>query len=104
MYAAEIATDAGLGLAILALYASLLEKAITMEFMVHSKAFGPHGMFFFLGGVTLLGAFFIYFFVKETKGLDDKQKKLLYTPAEFLPAHEDEVIKDIEMEQAQMKS
>jgi len=72
MYAGEIASDTGLGLAILALYASLLEKAITMEFMVHSKAFGPEGMFFFLGGVTLVGAVFIFFFVKETRGLEDK--------------------------------
>lgn len=72
MYAGEIASDTGLGLAILALYASLLEKAITMEFMVHSKAFGPQGMFFFLGGVTTIGAFFIFFVVKETAGLEDK--------------------------------
>jgi len=41
MYAGEVASDTGLGLAILALYASLLEKAITMEFMVHSDTFGP---------------------------------------------------------------
>ena len=85
MYAGEVASDTGLGLAILALYASLLEKAITMEFMVHSKTFGPEGMFFFLGGITFVGAVFIIIFVKETHGLDDKQKKLLYTPAEYLP-------------------
>lgn len=72
MYAGEVATDTGLGLAILALYASLLEKAITMEFMVHSKSFGPQGMFLFLGGVTLVGAVFILIFVKETRGLEDK--------------------------------
>jgi len=72
MYAGEIASDTGLGLAILALYASLLEKAITMEFMVHSKTFGPQGMFFFLGGVTFVGAIFIFFVIKETQGLEDK--------------------------------
>ena len=94
MYAGEVASDTGLGLAILALYASLLEKAITMEFMVHSKTFGPSGMFFFLGGVTLLGSAFIAIFVKETRGLDDKAKKLLYTPAEFLA--EEGVTQDVE--------
>ena len=72
MYAGEVASDTGLGLAILALYASLLEKAITMEFMVHSKAFGPEGMFFFLGGITSVGAIFIFFVIKETQGLEDK--------------------------------
>ena len=97
MYAGEVASDTGLGLAILALYASLLEKAITMEFMVHSKTFGPAGMFFFLGGVTFIGAVFIFFFVKETSGLSDKEKKQLYTPKEFLP--EDDIIDEIEMEE-----
>lgn len=83
MYAGEVAVDTGLGICVLALYASLLEKAITMEFMVHS-AMGPEGMFFFLGGVTFIGAIFIKIFVKETRGLDDKEKKLLYTPVEYL--------------------
>lgn len=53
-------------------------------------------MFFFLGGVTFLGAVFIFFFVKETQGLSDKQKKLLYTPKEYLD--EDNIIAEIEME------
>ena len=83
MYAGEVATDTGLGLAILALYASLLEKAITMEFMVHSKTFGPSGMFFFLGGITFVGAVFIIIFIKETHGKEDGEKKLLYTPIEY---------------------
>jgi hypothetical protein len=91
MYAGEVAVDTGLGICVLALYASLLEKAITMEFMVHS-AMGPTGMFFFLGGVTFIGAVFIHVFIKETKGLSDKQKKLLYTPPQYLPPS-----KDIEM-------
>ena len=74
MYSAEIAVDTALGLCVLALFLSLLEKAITMDFMVHSKM-GPHGMFFFMGGVTLIGAIFIAVWVKETKGLTDKEKK-----------------------------
>ena len=79
MYAAEVAVDTALGLCILALFLSLLEKAITMEFMVHS-AMGPHGMFFFLGAITLIGAIFIALFIKETKGLSDLEKKSLYFP------------------------
>jgi len=58
MYAAEVAVDTALGLCVLALFLSLLEKAITMEFMVHS-AMGAPGMFFILGGVTLIGAIFV---------------------------------------------
>ena len=79
MYAAEVAVDTALGLCVLALFLSLLEKAITMEFMVHSFM-GAQGMFFLLGGITLLGAIFIQVFVKETKGLSDLEKKQLYMP------------------------
>ena len=83
MYAAEVAVDTALGLCILALFLSLLEKAITMEFMVHS-AMGPQGMFFLLGGITLVGALFVAIYIKETKGLSDKEKKQLYTPQQLL--------------------
>jgi hypothetical protein len=83
MYAAEVAVDTALGLCVLALFLSLLEKAITMEFMVHS-AMGPQGMFFLLGGITLLGAIFVAVFIKETKGLSDKEKKQLYTPKDMI--------------------
>ena len=83
MYAAEVAVDTALGLCVLALFLSLLEKAITMEFMVHS-AMGAPGMFFILGGVTLLGSIFVKIFVKETKGLSDKEKKQLYMPEKFI--------------------
>jgi hypothetical protein len=83
MYAAEVAVDTALGLCVLALFLSLLEKAITMEFMVHS-AMGAQGMFFLLGGVTLVGAVFVAMFVKETKGLSDLEKKSLYTPQDLL--------------------
>jgi len=82
MYAAEVAVDTALGLCILALFLSLLEKAITMEFMVHS-AMGPDGMFYFLGAITLVGAVFVAIFIKETKGLSDMEKKTLYMPADL---------------------
>ena len=103
MYAAEVAVDTALGLCILALFLSLLEKAITMEFMVHSRM-GPHGMFYLLGGITLVGAVFVAIFIKETKGLSDYEKKTLYMPEEFKTgastadrAIEDSIAKNKEM-------
>lgn len=83
MYAAEVAVDTALGICILALFLSLLEKAITMEFMVHSSLIGPHGMFFILGVITIIGAVFMKVYVKETKGLSDKEKKQLYMPIDL---------------------
>jgi len=85
MYAAEVAVDTGLGICVLALYLSLLEKAITMEFMVHSSMGAP-GMFYVLGGITLLGAVFIQVFIKETKGLTDVEKKRLFMPLDLIEA------------------
>ena len=41
---------------------------------------GPHGFFFLLSGMTLLGGLYIKVFVKETRGLTDKEKKKLYRP------------------------
>jgi len=91
MYAAEVAVDTALGLCVLALFLSLLVKAITMEFLVHS-AMGPQGMFFLLGGITLLGAVFVLVYIKETKGLSDKEKKSLYTPQDMLDEDAKEAI------------
>lgn len=90
MYAAEVAVDTALGLCILAMFLSLLEKAITMEFMVHS-GMGPHGMFIFLGVITLIGAVFIGVCVKETKGLSDLEKKSLYIPEDMLENKENDM-------------
>lgn len=101
MYAGEVAVDTGLGICVLALYLSLLEKAITMEFMVHSRM-GPTGMFFFLSAITFIGAVFIQVFVRETKGLNDKQKKELFTPKKFL--EQDQKDKDIELAAKVIKS
>jgi len=83
MYAAEVAVDTGLGICVLALYLSLLEKAITMEFMVHSDMGAP-GMFYVLGGITLVGAVFIQCYIKETRGLTDVEKKQLFMPLDCI--------------------
>jgi hypothetical protein len=117
MYAAEVAVDTALGLCILALFLSLLEKAITMEFMVHS-AMGAHGMFFLLGAITLIGALFVAVFIRETKGLSDIEKKSLYFPEDLRVTQateerqiegsafkaDEDVPKDIELEQYDDKS
>ena len=36
---------------------------------------GSSGIFYFFGVMAFLGGVFIHFFVKETKGLNDLQKK-----------------------------
>ena len=42
--------------------------------------FGSQGVFFMFGIFSAIGAIFEYFFVAETKGLSEKDKKSLYIP------------------------
>ena len=42
---------------------------------------GPDGTFLYFSIVSTLGLIFMFFFLKETHGLTDKQKKELYMPA-----------------------
>lgn len=44
-----------------------------------NSALQPQGVFFLFGGITIIGFFFIWFFIKDTTGLSDKQKKNLYS-------------------------
>ena len=40
------------------------------------------GVFIMFGSITIAGFFFILFFIKDTYGLTDKEKKQLYLPAD----------------------
>ena len=65
------------GLIVLAFFGMLFIQSLALEPLMDS-ALQPQGVFFLFGGLTLLGFFFILFFVKDTTGLTDKQKKNLY--------------------------
>ena len=54
-----------------------------------------YGSIWYFGVLTLIGFFFCLFFVKETRGLTDLEKKTLYSPKSSDPI--DELI--IEMQQ-----
>ena len=41
---------------------------------------GPSNVFFMFCGLSVLGSAYSYVFLRETKGLNDKEKKLLFTP------------------------
>ena len=44
------------------------------------SAIGSQGVFFMFGIFCIAGAIFNYFYVAETKGLSEKEKKSLYIP------------------------
>lgn len=79
IYSAEVSVDAASGFTISAQFLAMLTVTGTLEYMMN----GPlqvYGTFYLFGVVCLLGTFFFIFFVKETKGLTDIEKKTLYTP------------------------
>lgn len=73
-------TDAGFGLSVLGQFLNMFIISSLTELIAASL--GPEGFFFLLGGSTLVGAFYIKIFVKETNGLTDKQKKNIYKPVD----------------------
>ena len=40
----------------------------------------PQGVFFLFAGTQFFAVFFVYFYIAESKGLSEKQKKALYIP------------------------
>ena len=45
---------------------------------------GPSKVFFIFCGLSVFGSAYAYTFLRETKGLSDKEKKELFTPKKFL--------------------
>jgi hypothetical protein len=43
----------------------------------------PWGVFWLFGGNCIFATVWMFFYMKETKGLDDKEKKSLYVPKNF---------------------
>lgn len=62
-------------------YFNGVEIAFASEWMI--KYLEPDGLFLFYCIITALGFVFMVFFLKETNGLSDKQKKELYTPRRY---------------------
>ena len=50
-------------------------------------------MFFLFAFFGLLDTFYVYFVMKETKGLNDKEKKSLYGPKEMMDLMPEEAAK-----------
>ena len=57
----------------------MLQLSMSFEYQIGSPM-GIHGTFWLFAGLSLLGFFFMLIFVKETRGLTDREKKTLYTP------------------------
>ena len=48
------------------------------------NSIGPSNVFFIFSGLSVFGALYVAVFMKESRGLSDREKKLLYTPKRFI--------------------
>jgi hypothetical protein len=78
IYASEVSTDSGLSLAILSLKFMGLIISLTTSYIVDGLK--PQGAFFLFGGLTFLSMIFHWLCMKETRGLNEKEKKSIFMP------------------------
>ena len=76
VYLPEILNDQQWGLVSSVHYANGVWVSVITEYMIEYMK--PEGTFLFYSIITFFGIFFFVFVVKETRGLSDKEKKLLY--------------------------
>lgn len=79
LYATEVCTDIALGaVAIVEDLFVLLQDFVTPIFL--DSPLTPQGVFALFGLLSIAGYFFVYFYVAETMGLSEKEKKEVYLP------------------------
>lgn len=71
VYAAETCTDIGMGVCLLTLWAVVLLEIMLVPMLINTPM-QVQGVFFLFSVLSVFATFFIYFYVKETKGLTDE--------------------------------
>ena len=79
MYVTETCSDIALGVSTQILWLVILVESVVTESLMQS-ALKPRGVFFMFGFFSACAVVFEYFFVAETKGLSEREKKGLYYP------------------------
>ena len=78
LYVAETTVDQASGFCMTGNFITCILISFSMEYLMAS-ALQVQGTFWLFGVLTAIGAIFVFFFVKETRGLSDKEKKSLYS-------------------------
>ena len=79
LYIPEVTVDAASGFAAGAQFINLTVIGFTFEFMINSEL-KVYGSIWYFAALTFIGFLFCIFFVRETRGLTDLEKKTLYSP------------------------
>jgi hypothetical protein len=78
VYAAETSVDVALGFILATLYADVVVLSQVCPILFEPKYLGPSGVFFMFAGFSMVATLYMWVYIKETKGLSDKDKKELY--------------------------
>ena len=84
LYAAETTIDTALGTCLLVLWGTVFLLSFLCPMLMSKDSIGPSNTFFIFAGLSALGAIYAAVMIKETRGLSDKAKKLIFTPKRFL--------------------
>ena len=79
LYISEVVVDSALGICLFVLWSVVLLLSLFTSPLMDSFL-KPQGVFWIFSLSSFGGAFFTHFYVKETSGLNDKEKKMIYTP------------------------
>ncbi|CDW82078.1 sugar transporter family protein [Stylonychia lemnae] len=77
LYGSEVTVDQGLGFCVFGIKSSGLIVSLTTEYLMDSPLH-PYGAFWLYGGIIWISFIFFWIFMKETKGLTDRQKKSIF--------------------------
>lgn len=61
-------------------YAIVFVLTLTTNFMIESETLHAWGTFWIFSGMSLLATVWCAYYLKETQGLSDREKKSLYLP------------------------
>jgi hypothetical protein len=64
---------------------------------------GPSMVFFIFSGLSVLGSMYCFFVLKESRGLPDKEKKLLFTPRKYILMENDKQLTNKDRETSMSK-
>ena len=79
LYIPEVTIDATSGFASGAQFLNLILISLTFEYMINSSL-KVYGSIWYFSAFTFVGFLFCLFYVRETRGLDDLEKKMVYSP------------------------
>jgi hypothetical protein len=94
LYAAETVIDVALGVCLLTLWGTVFVLSLVCPVLMSKDSIGTQNVFFIFSGLSVLGTIYSYVFIRETSGLTDRQKKLLFVPKEYLHEFGENVTED----------